>query len=173
MRITCRFGAHNFLPRGRKQLLKPVSESSRQFLWTGRGVSHYFEPLFGVFGFVPNNQNTVLAQFLQAFRDLSEPIPCSSMFLLLSWEEYKKELVKIFSLSWDMKKKHRRKARPNAACLEACGVLSIGERETRRAPLNTPHPAPIFPVASFSYLSSNWIFSLALFCILFMKAKET
>ena len=48
------------------------------------GVSHYSGSLFGLFGFVPNNQNTVLAQYFQAFRDLSEPIPCSSMFLLLS-----------------------------------------------------------------------------------------
>ena len=63
------------------------------------GVSHYSEPLFGVFGFVPNNQNTVLAQFFQALGDLFESIPCSSTFLLLPSEEYKKELEKMFSLS--------------------------------------------------------------------------
>ena len=67
----------------------------------GTGVSHYFEPLFGVFGFVPNNQNTVLAQFFQALGNLFESIPCSSTFLLLPSEEYKKELVKIFSFGRD------------------------------------------------------------------------
>ena len=66
---------------------------------TTTGVSHYFEPLFGVFGFVPNNQNTVSAQYFQAPGDLFESIPRSSMFLLLPSGEYKKELVKIFSLS--------------------------------------------------------------------------
>ena len=39
MRITCRFGAHNFLPRGCKQLLKPVSESSRHSLQTGHYIT--------------------------------------------------------------------------------------------------------------------------------------
>ena len=52
--------------------------SSCSVCTTCTGVTHYSGSLFGLFGFVPNNQNTVLAQFFRAFRHLSEPFSCSS-----------------------------------------------------------------------------------------------
>ena len=152
----------------------PPTSVTDAALNAAQGSHTFFGSLFGVFGFVTNNQNSVSEQFFQAFRDFSEPFPCSSTFLFLSWGDYKKELVNIFSVySKYSKKKRRGKSETDTACLEERGVFLSHRSIIRRTPPNTPHPVSIFFGAFSLYLSSNWIFSLALFCILLVRAKET